>query len=95
MPYRAIDIEAHLTALGTQIDDAWKKGTYAGQEQHWDGEVVKILKADCPVCEHNVATSSEFFEGQRTSAQNIMNLVEKTLCFFGDWGPEKVALRAA
>ncbi len=79
MSYKVVTIETHLTALGVQIADAKQKGTYAGQEKHWDDEVAKILKADCPICEHNVNTSNEFIENQRTSAQSIMNEVEKTL----------------
>lgn len=79
MSYPVVDIEKHFTALQTQIKDAKKNGTYAGQEQHWDNEVAKILSKDCPAAEHNVKTSSEVIENQRTNAQSSMNQVEKTL----------------
>jgi hypothetical protein len=79
MSYTHVDIQTHLDHIEAQIAAVKQKGQYAGHEQHWDGEVVKIVHKDCAQAEYNVKINAEVIENQRRGAQGIMNDVERAL----------------
>ena len=79
MSYTHVDIQTHLDQIKAQIVAAKQKAQYAGHEQHWDGEVGKIVAKDCGQAEYNVKINAEIIENQRRAAQTIMNDVEKVL----------------
>jgi len=80
MSYTVVPIETQLKALEDQVKDAKQKNTYNAQaQQHFDGEVQKVLVKWCPIAEHSVKTNFDLIHNVHEQAKQAVDLAEKTL----------------
>jgi hypothetical protein len=79
MSYPVVPIQSELQALDLQVKDAKQKNTYGAQQQHFDGEVQKVLAKWCPIAEHSVNNNFTLIRNLHEQAKQAVDLAEKTL----------------